>query len=157
VCSFRCSAPHTRCLLLTFLGTDNPPAGNAPTDSSSLPAAQREKINGTTPIHIPFFPPLAIPLTPTDPLPDDKTEKDIIRDDTPLPQAQHSPTQDRRLSREWDASKVPPSQFQRPKGSIYATPSTRDGHVGGAERDQRYWDKLKEKVGVCGVVVLGKG
>ncbi|KAF1955998.1 hypothetical protein CC80DRAFT_83516 [Byssothecium circinans] len=50
-----------------------------------------------------------------------------------------------RQSREWDASKVPPSQFQRRKGSIYSTPNSRDGHVKGSERDQAYWDKLKEK------------
>ncbi|KAI1114406.1 hypothetical protein F5Y14DRAFT_450949 [Nemania sp. NC0429] len=30
---------------------------------------------------------------------------------------------------EWDASKTPPSRFQKRKGSIYATPSSRDGHV----------------------------
>ncbi|KAM3069396.1 hypothetical protein ACMFMG_005502 [Clarireedia jacksonii] len=41
-----------------------------------------------------------------------------------------SPSQDRRLSSdEWDASKTPPSRFQKRKGSIYATPSSRDGHV----------------------------
>ncbi|KAK3503119.1 hypothetical protein B0T13DRAFT_191911 [Neurospora crassa] len=39
-----------------------------------------------------------------------------------------SPT-DRRMSAEWDASKVPPSRFQKRKGSIYAVPKTRDGHV----------------------------
>ncbi|CCC11089.1 hypothetical protein SMACR_03796 [Sordaria macrospora] len=36
---------------------------------------------------------------------------------------------DRRMSAEWDASKVPPSRFQKRKGSIYAVPKTRDGHV----------------------------
>ncbi|KAI2614272.1 uncharacterized protein GGS25DRAFT_517119 [Hypoxylon fragiforme] len=30
---------------------------------------------------------------------------------------------------EWDASKTPPSRFQKRKGSIYATPPSRDGHV----------------------------
>ncbi|PQE10190.1 c6 zinc finger domain containing protein [Rutstroemia sp. NJR-2017a WRK4] len=51
--------------------------------------------------------------------------------DSSQPQ-QHStsPSQDRRLSSdEWDASKTPPSRFQKRKGSIYATPSSRDGHV----------------------------
>jgi hypothetical protein len=52
----------------------------------------------------------------------------------------------RRESKEWDASKVPPSQFQRRKGSIYSTPNSRDGHVKGSSRDQAYWEKLKEKV-----------
>ncbi|KAF2019952.1 hypothetical protein BU24DRAFT_419558 [Aaosphaeria arxii CBS 175.79] len=55
------------------------------------------------------------------------------------------PSKDRRESREWDAAKVPPSQFQRRKGSIYATPSSRDGHVKGSDRDKAYHDKLKEK------------
>jgi len=42
--------------------------------------------------------------------------------------------QDRRLSSdEWDAAKTKPSAFQKRKGSIYATPSSRDGHV-----DQNY-------------------
>ncbi|CAK7266152.1 hypothetical protein SEPCBS57363_001946 [Sporothrix epigloea] len=36
---------------------------------------------------------------------------------------------DRRYSDEWDASKVPPSRFQKRKGSIYSTPGSRDGHV----------------------------
>ncbi|KAL8372418.1 hypothetical protein RB595_001968 [Gaeumannomyces hyphopodioides] len=38
-------------------------------------------------------------------------------------------TKDRRQSDEWDASKVPPSRFQKRKGSIYSTPNSRDGHV----------------------------
>ncbi|KAF2248762.1 hypothetical protein BU26DRAFT_518978 [Trematosphaeria pertusa] len=59
-----------------------------------------------------------------------------------------SPPSNRRMSKEWDASKVPPSQFQRRKGSIYSTPNSRDGHVKGSSRDQAYWDKLKEKVRV---------
>jgi len=58
----------------------------------------------------------------------------------------------RRMSKEWDASKVPPSQFQKRKGSIYATPSSRDGHLSSQERDKAYFEKLKEK----GWSVLGK-
>jgi len=50
----------------------------------------------------------------------------------------------RRTSKEWDASKVPPSQFQKRKGSVYATPSSRDSHTSG-ERDKAYFEKLKEK------------
>ncbi|CEJ94244.1 Putative C6 zinc finger domain containing protein [[Torrubiella] hemipterigena] len=49
--------------------------------------------------------------------------------------------QDRRMSDEWDASKVPPSRFQKRKGSIYATPSSRDGHV-----DRNYQDKYHAKI-----------
>lgn len=43
-----------------------------------------------------------------------------------------------------DASKVPPSRFQKREGSIYATQGSRDGHV---ERNQQlaYHEKLKEK------------
>ena len=44
-----------------------------------------------------------------------------------------------------DASKVPPSQFQRRKGSIYSTPSSRDSQHNNKERDQAYHEKLKEK------------
>jgi len=54
-------------------------------------------------------------------------------------------TKVRRMSKEWDASKVPPSQFQKRKGSVYATPSSRDSHSGSGERDKAYFEKLKEK------------
>lgn len=40
-----------------------------------------------------------------------------------------------------DASKVPPSRFQKRKGSIYATPSSRDGHV-----DKNFADKYHAKI-----------
>ncbi|OJD35565.1 c6 zinc finger domain containing protein [Diplodia corticola] len=58
-----------------------------------------------------------------------------------------SPTRDRRMSKEWDASKVPPSRFQKRSGSIYSTPSSRDAHLTGStsERDKGYWEKMKEK------------
>ncbi|KAK6533343.1 hypothetical protein TWF694_002293 [Orbilia ellipsospora] len=48
---------------------------------------------------------------------------------------------DRRMSKEWDASKVPPSRFQKRAGSIHATPASRDGHI---ERNNRtaLFDKL---------------
>jgi hypothetical protein len=51
------------------------------------------------------------------------------------------------MSKEWDASKVPPSRFQKREGSLYATPGSRDGHVG-RNRDglDKYTEKLKEKV-----------
>ncbi|KAF2188302.1 hypothetical protein K469DRAFT_703804 [Zopfia rhizophila CBS 207.26] len=59
--------------------------------------------------------------------------------------SQSPPNKDRRMSKEWDASKVPPSRFQRREGSIYSTPNSRDGHVKGSSRDKAYFDKLKEK------------
>lgn len=40
-----------------------------------------------------------------------------------------------------DAAKVPPSRFQKRKGSIYATPSSRDGHI-----DKNYAEKYHAKV-----------
>ncbi|CAK7220935.1 hypothetical protein SBRCBS47491_004356 [Sporothrix bragantina] len=43
-------------------------------------------------------------------------------------------------SDEWDASKVPPSRFQKRKGSIYSTPSSRDGRV-----DNNYAAKFHAK------------
>ncbi|KAI9787269.1 MAG: hypothetical protein M1816_007683 [Peltula sp. TS41687] len=52
---------------------------------------------------------------------------------------------DRRESKEWDASKVPPSRFQKIEGSIYATPSSRDGHVD-RNTQTAYAEKLREKV-----------
>lgn len=39
-----------------------------------------------------------------------------------------------------DASKVPPSRFQKRKGSIYAVPGSRDGHV-----DSNYAAKFHQK------------
>ncbi|EKD17430.1 c6 zinc finger domain containing protein [Drepanopeziza brunnea f. sp. 'multigermtubi' MB_m1] len=47
---------------------------------------------------------------------------------------------------EWDASKTPPSQFQKLKGSIYATQGSRDGHVDrNTDRDAKYHATLVEK------------
>ncbi|KAH7312144.1 hypothetical protein B0I35DRAFT_436230 [Stachybotrys elegans] len=57
------------------------------------------------------------------------------------PVAGNTARQDRRQSDEWDASKVPPSRFQKRKGSIYATPSSRDGHI-----DKNYADKYHAKI-----------
>ncbi|KAK3688455.1 hypothetical protein B0T22DRAFT_479702 [Podospora appendiculata] len=50
-----------------------------------------------------------------------------------------SPVSDRRGSDQWDASKVPPSRFQKRKGSIYAVPSSRDGHI-----DSNYASKFHD-------------
>jgi hypothetical protein len=40
-----------------------------------------------------------------------------------------------------DAAKVPPSRFQKRKGSIYATPNSRDGHI-----DRNYQEKYHAKI-----------
>ncbi|KAI1821669.1 hypothetical protein F4861DRAFT_541749 [Xylaria intraflava] len=47
----------------------------------------------------------------------------------PLPERERTGSRDYTHTDEWDASKTPPSRFQKRKGSIYATPSSRDGHV----------------------------
>ncbi|KAI0193217.1 hypothetical protein F4680DRAFT_333774 [Xylaria scruposa] len=49
-------------------------------------------------------------------------------DSSPL-ERQRTNSRDYTMTDEWDASKTPPSRFQKRKGSIYATPSSRDGHV----------------------------
>ncbi|KAF2032723.1 hypothetical protein EK21DRAFT_109788 [Setomelanomma holmii] len=51
----------------------------------------------------------------------------------------------RRMSDTWDASKVPPSQFQKKPGSILSTPNSKDGSVDRGNRDKAYFEKLKEK------------
>jgi len=73
--------------------------------------------------------------------PDDNAAGDMA------PGSESSPTasspasdRDRRNSDQWDAAKVPPSRFQKRKGSIYAVPSSRDGHV-----DSNYAVKFHEK------------
>jgi hypothetical protein len=43
-----------------------------------------------------------------------------------------------------DASKVPPSRFQKREGSIYATQGSRDGRVE-KNLQSKYLEKLKEK------------
>ncbi|KAF4125332.1 hypothetical protein GMORB2_4172 [Geosmithia morbida] len=63
----------------------------------------------------------------------------IIMNESPV--ASGDMKQDRRMSDEWDASKVPPSRFQKRRGSIYATPSSRDGHV-----DKNYQEKFHAKI-----------
>jgi len=64
-----------------------------------------------------------------------------------LPKTAHSPLRSLQgvaaalLSTRADASKVPPSRFQKRKGSIYATPNTRDGHI-----DKNYAEKYHAKI-----------
>ncbi|CUS07345.1 unnamed protein product [Tuber aestivum] len=53
---------------------------------------------------------------------------------------------DRRMSKEWDASKVPPSRFQKVEGSIYATPNSRDGHIA-RNKIHGFKEKVKELAG----------
>ncbi|KAG0635630.1 hypothetical protein HOY80DRAFT_892706, partial [Tuber brumale] len=53
---------------------------------------------------------------------------------------------DRRLSKEWDAAKTPPSRFQKVEGSIYATPNSRDGHIA-RNKIHGFKEKVKELSG----------
>lgn len=47
-----------------------------------------------------------------------------------------------------DASKVPPSKFQKRKGSTFSTPPSRDGHVGkNADRDASFHKKHDTLIG----------
>lgn len=57
-----------------------------------------------------------------------------------MPQPQPNPPAPQLTPPPPDASKVPPSRFQKRKGSIYAVPSSRDGHV-----DSNYNTKFHEK------------
>ncbi|OJD19106.1 hypothetical protein AJ78_00892 [Emergomyces pasteurianus Ep9510] len=61
---------------------------------------------------------------------------------------------DRRMSKEWDAAKVPPSRFQRREGSIFSTSSSRDSHITRKDRDSAYHAKLKEKVSLLAIALL---
>lgn len=54
---------------------------------------------------------------------------------------------DRRMSKEWDASKVPPSRFQKRAGSIHATPPSRDGHIERNDRSALFEKLSKGKKG----------
>jgi hypothetical protein len=80
---------------------------------------------------------------------DDSAIDDTVRNDSGSLSPPGSPeARDRRMSREWDAAKVPPSQFQKRKGSIYSTPGSRDSHHENKDRDKAYHEKLKEKASV---------
>ncbi|KAK6224762.1 hypothetical protein QIS74_03089 [Colletotrichum tabaci] len=63
-----------------------------------------------------------------------------VPDGEPAVALSSSPGDRRASTDEWDASKVPPSRFQKRKGSIYATPGSRDGHV-----DRNYASGFHEK------------
>ncbi|KZF23277.1 hypothetical protein L228DRAFT_237857 [Xylona heveae TC161] len=81
-----------------------------------------------------------------DPFAAQREPGDTLGDMAGSPPAGGRKSQDRRMSKEWDASKVPPSRFQKREGSIFATQGSRDAHVGRQDRDKSFFDKLKEKV-----------
>ncbi|KAE8441292.1 hypothetical protein EG329_005558 [Mollisiaceae sp. DMI_Dod_QoI] len=78
-------------------------------------------------------------------------ESKVLQDGTgagqPVAGSPKDPSVDRRVkSDEWDAAKTPPSRFQQPKGSIYATPNSRDAHIDKhIDRDAAFHAKLAEK------------
>ncbi|KAJ9644547.1 hypothetical protein H2201_000321 [Coniosporium apollinis] len=104
-------------------GIDGTPTGNPSLQSQDPFASQRSSDN--------------------DPFAGDKLGDLAGPDSMKMASSQGSPPRDRRMSKEWDASKVPPSRFQKREGSIYSTPSSRDGHT--RSRDEAYHAKLKEK------------
>jgi len=60
--------------------------------------------------------------------------------------ADDSPVDRRTSTDEWDAAKTPPSRFQQRKGSVFATPNSRDGHVGKhVERDAKFHELVDKK------------
>jgi len=59
-----------------------------------------------------------------------------------------SPVDRRTSTDEWDAAKTPPSRFQQRKGSVYATPNSRDGHVDkNYARDAKFHELVDKKYG----------
>lgn len=68
---------------------------------------------------------------------------DGIQEDAPV----LTGDRDRRMSKEWDASKVPPSRFQKRAGSIHATPPSRDGHIERNDRSALFEKLSKGKKG----------
>jgi len=62
-----------------------------------------------------------------------------------------SPVDLRTSTDEWDAAKTPPSRFQQRKGSVYATPNSRDGHVDkNYARDAKFHELIDKKYGSGG-------
>jgi len=62
-----------------------------------------------------------------------------------------SPVDRRTSTDEWDAAKTPPSRFQQRKGSVYATPGSRDGHVDkNYARDAKFHELVEKKYGSGG-------
>jgi len=67
---------------------------------------------------------------------------DTLQPDGAVPIAKR----DRRMSKEWDAAKTPPSRFQKVEGSIWATPASRDGKVA-RNKIHGFKEKVKELSG----------
>jgi len=68
--------------------------------------------------------------------------------ETAKPTSPSSPVDRRTSSDEWDAAKTPPSRFQQRKGSLYATPGSRDGHVDkNYARDAKFHELVDKKYG----------
>ena len=71
---------------------------------------------------------------------------------TPTPPSYCHTKQDIQLTPLTDASKVPPSRFQKRKGSIYAVPNSRDGKI-----DSNYAAKYYQKLAELGYAGHGHG
>ncbi|KAK8042910.1 hypothetical protein PG994_013393 [Apiospora phragmitis] len=67
-------------------------------------------------------------------------------DDAMMQRRERKGSKDYSHTDEWDASKTVPSRFQQRKGSIFATPSSRDGHVErNLEKDAEFHKKHSKR------------
>ncbi|KAK7955933.1 uncharacterized protein PG986_005155 [Apiospora aurea] len=76
------------------------------------------------------------------------THPDAVQhpDDGMMQRRERKSSKDYSHTDEWDASKTVPSRFQQRKGSIFATPSSRDGHVErNLEKDAEFHKKHSKR------------
>ncbi|KAK6827623.1 hypothetical protein PG990_009236 [Apiospora arundinis] len=74
------------------------------------------------------------------------TEAEPHHDDGGMMRRERKSSKDYSHTDEWDASKTVPSRFQQRKGSIFATPSSRDGHVErNLEKDAEFHKKHSKR------------
>ncbi|KAK7926850.1 hypothetical protein PG985_003848 [Apiospora marii] len=70
----------------------------------------------------------------------------VHQDDVGMQRRERKGSKDYSQTDEWDASKTLPSRFQQRKGSIFATPSSRDGHVDrNLEKDAEFHKKHSKR------------
>lgn len=121
--------PNTYIFTMNFLKSSMPGTNSSPVPSAEAPHfknAQAVEEQGSSPTSPTFD---NVPRRSSD---DTKSgfKWDMFSTENPEGgQEQPLSQRERRMSKEWDASKVPPSRFQKREGSIHATPASRDGHV----------------------------
>ncbi|KAK7958027.1 hypothetical protein PG988_012875 [Apiospora saccharicola] len=71
---------------------------------------------------------------------------EAVQHDVGMQRHERKSSKDYSHTDEWDASKTIPSRFQQRKGSIFATPSSRDGHVDrNLEKDAEFHKKHSKR------------